>query len=168
MQLKLRVSAIINTVRIHKGLKMIPIMLFFHLSGICQNADIDLLDKINNSDVSSGTYKSFHFITKSLYPVALGVPIVLLGAGFIEGNHDMKLKAAYMLEGIVLNELVTLGMKSAFNRTRPFITYPFIVKKTSAGSTSSFPSGHSSLAFNMATSMSIAYPRWYVIVPSTA
>ena len=85
MQLKLRVSAVINTVRLPKGTRMILILLIFYMSGICQNADIDLLDKINNSDVSSVTYKSFHFITKSLYPTALGVPIVLLGAGFIGG-----------------------------------------------------------------------------------
>ena len=30
----------------------------------------------------------------------------------------------------------------------------------------SFPSGHTSSAFALATSLSIVYPKWYVIVPS--
>ena len=30
----------------------------------------------------------------------------------------------------------------------------------------SFPSGHTSFAFATATSLSIKYPRWYVIAPS--
>ena len=30
----------------------------------------------------------------------------------------------------------------------------------------SFPSGHASFAFATATSLSLAFPKWYVIVPS--
>ncbi|MEO5997109.1 MAG: phosphatase PAP2 family protein [Chitinophagaceae bacterium] len=154
--------------RFIRTVKLIFGLLLFQLSGTAQNADINLLNKINNADVSSGTYKRLHFITKSTYPVALGVPLLLLGTGLIEGNRTMKVKAVYMLESIVLNELVTIGLKFAINRPRPFTTYSFIIQKTSAGATSSLPSGHTSLAFSMATSLIIAYPRWYVIVPSMA
>jgi undecaprenyl-diphosphatase len=55
-------------------------------------------------------------------------------------------------------------MKYSINRTRPFITYPDIMKKSGAASPS-FPSGHTSGAFATATSVSLAYPKWYVIVP---
>ena len=47
------------------------------------------------------------------------------------------------------------------------MTYPDIFKKAKAGSPS-FPSGHTSSAFATATSLSLAYPEWYVIVPSFA
>ncbi len=30
----------------------------------------------------------------------------------------------------------------------------------------SFPSGHTSLAFSMATSLSIKYRKWYIVVPA--
>ena len=30
----------------------------------------------------------------------------------------------------------------------------------------SFPSGHTAAAFSLATSLSITYPKWYVIAPS--
>ena len=59
----------------------------------------------------------------------------------------------------------TTGLKFAINRKRPFVTYPDIEKIASAGS-KSFPSGHTSDAFATATSLSLAFPKWYVITPS--
>ena len=56
-------------------------------------------------------------------------------------------------------------LKHAVNRARPFETYPD-VQKLSAGGSSSFPSGHTSDAFSTATSLSLAFPKWYVIAPS--
>jgi undecaprenyl-diphosphatase len=56
-------------------------------------------------------------------------------------------------------------MKYTFDRDRPFITYPDITKKSGAGSPS-FPSGHTSSAFALATSLSLTYPKWYVIASS--
>ena len=44
---------------------------------------------------------------------------------------------------------------------------PDIIKKSKAGSPS-FPSGHTSGAFASATSVSLAYPKWYIIAPSFA
>ena len=64
-----------------------------------------------------------------------------------------------------INTGITEAMKYSINRTRPFITYTDIVKKSAAGSPS-FPSGHTSSAFAMATSLSLTYPKWYIIVPS--
>jgi membrane-associated phospholipid phosphatase len=68
---------------------------------------------------------------------------------------------------LCLNGALTLGLKYGFNRPRPFVTYPEIQKLDKAGSYS-FPSGHSSSAFAFATSICLAYPKWYVIAPSFA
>lgn len=132
---------------------------------IAQNADSRLLDKINNADVSSNTYKRFKFITDANTAVCMAIPVGLLAAGIIDDNRNMKLKAAYMLESIFVAGGITFILKYSINRPRPFVTYPYIIQKSSGGSPS-FPSGHTSFAFSMATSVSIAYPRWYVIAPS--
>jgi undecaprenyl-diphosphatase len=50
------------------------------------------------------------------------------------------------------------------NKPRPFITYDFIQKITSGGSPS-FPSGHTTDAFVTAAVLSLAFRKWYVIVP---
>jgi membrane-associated phospholipid phosphatase len=148
--------------------RIFTILIFFlssHANALAQNADINILKRINNSDVSSGTYKSMHIITNSTTEINVAIPIALLTTGFIEDNRKMKLKAVYMLESLVVSEGITYALKYSFNRARPYDTYPFIVRKSSGGSPS-FPSGHASFAFSMATSLSIAYPNWYVIVPS--
>jgi membrane-associated phospholipid phosphatase len=65
----------------------------------------------------------------------------------------------------VLNAGVTNALKYSINRDRPYVTYPDITKKAKGGSPS-FPSGHTSTAFATATSVSLSYPKWYIIVPS--
>ena len=55
--------------------------------------------------------------------------------------------------------------KRIVKRTRPFEEYPFIEKRDVGGGYS-FPSGHTSAAFTTATSISLYYPKWYVIVPA--
>ena len=62
---------------------------------------------------------------------------------------------------------ITVALKYSVNRERPFVTYPDI-KKKSYGGTPSFPSGHTSSAFATATSVSLLYPKWYIIAPSFA
>ncbi len=66
-----------------------------------------------------------------------------------------------------MSGLITSAMKLSIKRDRPFKTYPEIEKESSAGSYS-FPSGHTTSAFVTATSLSLAFPKWYVIVPSYA
>ena len=55
----------------------------------------------------------------------------------------------------------------AFNRQRPYLKYPDRIHLSGRSEdTPSFPSGHTAAAFSLATSLSIAYPKWYVIAPS--
>ena len=57
-------------------------------------------------------------------------------------------------------------MKRIIDRPRPFITYSgYIIPRSGAGDPS-FPSGHTSMSFSIATSLSISYPKWYIIAPS--
>lgn len=77
----------------------------------------------------------------------------------------LRRKAVIMVCSVLTAVIVTTTLKHSINRPRPFETYDFIEKVTSGGSPS-FPSGHTSDAFVLATALSLAFPRRYVIVPA--
>jgi len=146
-------------------LKKNILLLLFSFSNIfAQNTDIDLLRNINlNRDKSLD--KSIQFISDSEKTIAIGVPIIFYSLGMIENDGKIKEKAIFIGETFLVNAIVTTAMKYSFKRDRPFVTYPELDKQSNGGSYS-FPSGHTSSAFSTATSVSIMYPKWYVIAPS--
>jgi membrane-associated phospholipid phosphatase len=131
-----------------------------------QNIDIRLLREINLHRNTSldGTFK---FITNSAAPVTFATPVVLYSVGLINSDSILKRKALVVGASVITAAVITTIMKKAVNRTRPYVTYPDIQKLSSGGS-GSFPSGHTSDAFSFATSMSLEFPKWYVIAPSYA
>jgi membrane-associated phospholipid phosphatase len=139
-------------------LLLLPVTLF------SQNLDIRILRQINEHRNThlDGTFKT---ISNSVSPISIGAPLLILGAGFIEKDKELKQKGLVVAESFLVTTLVATGLKHAINRPRPFETYPDI-QKLSAGGSSSFPSGHTSDAFSTATSLSLAFPKWYVIAPS--
>ncbi len=131
-----------------------------------QNADISLLRSINlNRDKSLDP--SFDFITNSVNPVVIAVPIISFAAGCIAHDSALRKRGLYIGESLIVSAFVSTALKYSVQRPRPFVTYPDIEKQSSGGSYS-FPSGHTSAAFSLATSVSIAWPRWYVVVPTYA
>jgi len=113
---------------------------------------------------TAGVYTQDHKIQDSFEPHALfgstgddvfnymgapytmaGIGIALTGAG--AGTHNIKLRTTgeAILESLFWTELFTIGMKYAFNRTRP------------DGSGHSFPSAHASGAFSTATVLQMMY-----------
>jgi membrane-associated phospholipid phosphatase len=140
------------------------IFLFSFSISNAQNSDIDLLKKINldrNTDIEP----LMKGITNSALPISFGTPFVMYAVGVIEKDSTTKKKAIFVLETAAVSGFVTLATKSLAKRDRPYVTYPEIdnVVKESGYS---FPSGHTSAAFATATSLSMAYPKWYVIAPS--
>lgn len=129
-----------------------------------QNTDINLLRSIN-IDRNKNLDPTFVFITNSASPVSLVAPAVVFSTGLIRHDSAVIHKGFLISETLLLSALFTVGLKYSINRPRPFVTYPDIEKMTSGGSPS-FPSGHTSDAFATATSLSIAFPKWYVIAPA--
>lgn len=129
-----------------------------------QNADIDLLKQIN---VNRNTRLDAMFtgITNSAYPLTYGVPAILLGYSLLKKNADVKQKAVYIGTAVVASGAISTLLKYTVKRERPYVTYPFIQNVIVEGSPS-FPSGHTTGAFALATSVSIAFPKWYIILPS--
>ena len=143
---------------------LIIILTFISLSVFSQNLDIDLLRDIN-VDRNKNLDGTLKFITNTTGPVSYGTPIIVYGTGLITNDSALKQKGIYIGVSVLVASGISTVMKFSFNRERPYRTYPFIEKLTSGGSPS-FPSGHTSDAFATATSLSIAFPKWYVIAPS--
>jgi membrane-associated phospholipid phosphatase len=129
-----------------------------------QNLDIDLLRKIN-LERNQALDPTFKFITNSVTPIGLGAPLIITSIGFIQKDQTLKNKGYYIGATLLSSAVITTTLKFTIDRERPFVTYPDIQKLTGAGSPS-FPSGHTSEAFAVATSLSMAFPEWYVIAPS--
>jgi membrane-associated phospholipid phosphatase len=132
--------------------------------GFTQNLDIRLLRSFYSPEpLSSDDF--FRFTSSSEVYLLFGIPAGMAVAGLIKDDRDMLRNACVSIAAAAINSAVTNGLKYSINRDRPFVTYSDILKKAPAGSPS-FPSGHTSSAFTTATSLSLAYPKWYVIVPS--
>ena len=130
-----------------------------------QNLDIDLLRSINSNNSASWD-KTNRIISQSMMPVSIATPAGLLLYGLCAHDSTAKRNAIVVGAGLAASGIIAVGMKYTFNRPRPFVTYPnLIIKKGEAGSPS-FPSGHTSSAFATATSLSLCYPKWYVIAPA--
>lgn len=152
-------------------MKRIIVIIFLwsiYSSAFSQNADIDLLKSINvnrNKNLDGG----FRFLSNSVTPISIGTPLLLYGVGYLHQNKNLKSKAIYIGEATLVAAFTSTALKYSINRERPFNKYPGSIDKASndAGSPS-FPTGHTSSAFSTATSLSIAFPKWYVIIPSYA
>lgn len=129
-----------------------------------QNADINLLKKIN-LERNKSFDPAFKFITNTATPLSIASPIIIFSVGIIKKDCSLKQKGIYIGETLFGAAFITTAMKYSIRRDRPYVTYPFIENETPAVSPS-FPSGHTSTAFATATSLSIAFPKWYVIAPS--
>lgn len=129
-----------------------------------QNVDIDLLTDINARDYPQWD-KGMDYTSSSVYPAMVAVPGTMLITGLATGNKDLQRSAIKTGIGLGVNTLITTGLKYGVNRPRPYETYPaLVIKRTSTGPYS-FPSGHTSYAFSLATSATLATKKWYVAVP---
>jgi len=71
----------------------------------------------------------------------------------------------------IAERLIVLGateaIKYMINRSRPYTTYPILIHPYDASEKKlSFPSAHTSLAFNTAAILSIRYQKWYITLPA--
>jgi len=131
-----------------------------------QNLDIRLLREliINRNKALDPTFK---LISNGTAPISIAAPAIVYVIGFIKKDSSLKQKGIFIGTTFLVSAFISTASKLAFKRERPFITYPEIEKETS-GDSYSMPSRHTSSAFATATSLSIAFPRWYVVAPSFA
>lgn len=122
------------------------------------------LKKIEANRTNSAT-RIYSTISDLSDPVALAFPISYLAAGLITKDSSLKNQGLSLVSSFVFNAGITYAMKKIVNRPRPAETDPsFTILKPA--SSRSFPSGHTSAAFSLATTLSIQHPKWYIIIPS--
>jgi len=139
---------------------------FFVLtSGLsAQNADIDLLKKINQT--APGLRPVSIFITETANPISLAIPIGMGAYSLISKDKDLFKDAFYIAFSSGVNLGMTELLKRSIRRERPATTYPGELYIYEIRTDYAMPSGHTSGAFATATALSLKYPEWYVIVPS--
>ncbi len=145
-----------------------PLIIFLFLvtyqTVIGQNFDIDLLRNINlNRNQKLDSF--FMGLSNTEEGISVLLPIGIYTAGLIKKDSLSKQHGMMMVGGLVINTIVTIGLKQSFRRARPFNQYDDIENLVEEDSYS-FPSGHTSTAFTTATSLSLAYPKWYIIAPA--
>ena len=139
------------------------ICLLLSVDSFAQNFDIDLLKTIN---LNQSNFKDHYFkaTSQSVIVFNIAAPVGIFTAGLINHNEQMQKDAIYMAGGFIVSAVVVQGMKRIIQRDRPFVTYNYIVKRD-AGGGYAMPSGHTTAAFCTATSLSLLFPKWYVIAP---
>lgn len=129
-----------------------------------QHADIAILRKINLQRNES-LDPAFRLVTESVVPLSAIVPLGFMTAYLVKKDSLSKSNTVLLFSSVAVAGILSTTLKYSIHRQRPFAKYKDIEKLTPAGSLS-FPSGHTSLAFSLATSVSFACPKWYVITPS--
>ena len=149
------------------------IALFLVLMPVClasQNIDLDILKSIHSPEpLPSDDF--FRFVSDANFYVYVGTPVTMAVVGLASRDNELLIDAAAMAAATAVAYGVALGFKYTVKRERPFVAHPgdFANKTGHDYSDSySFPSGHSTTAFAVATSLSLDYPKWYIIVPSYA
>ena len=127
-----------------------------------QNWDINTVKTINSWHVHGLSRGLSH--SGLILPV--GVPTAMGIYALIEKDQALLKDAIYIGTTVVEAVGITYGLKYTFDRRRPYVKYPQLVHPIEPEDSPSFPSGHTAAAFSLATSLSITYPKWYVIAPS--
>jgi hypothetical protein len=130
-----------------------------------QNLDVNILKGINprypNSQVWIQT-------SNSAYYVPIGIAATQMAYGIIANDKRSRDNSLQTLISVGIGVVASEAMKSAFNRTRPQYKYSSEIFSLSSTNTKSFPSGHATIAFATATTLTLEYKKWYIAVPAYA
>ena len=127
-----------------------------------QNWDINTVKKVNGWEMHELS-KAFSHSGPAL---AVGVPTAMGIYALIKKDEPLLKDAIYIGTSVIEAVGLTYGLKYTFDRQRPYEKYPGLITPIDPEDSPSFPSGHTAAAFSLATSLSITYPKWYVIAPS--
>ena len=133
-----------------------------------QNIDIDWTSSINHIDAGKGFNSTMKFISSSAIYIEVGSVVGLGLYGWLKEDKQILETGVVTGAAMLLNGAITLTSKYSINRKRPFEAYPdriILRDKQSDNYSPSFVSGHTSMAFNLATSLTLSYPKWQMALP---
>ncbi len=129
-----------------------------------QNIDYQILKSL--SKIQSPADNRFNkFVSDAAAPLSIGTPLLILGIGLVEKDEELKQKGLQTGIAFALTFGETYAIKHLVKRPRPYVTHPDL-KNVTTEKSPSFLSGHTSSTFSIATSLSLNFPKWYVIVPA--
>nr|WP_294793985.1 phosphatase PAP2 family protein [uncultured Mucilaginibacter sp.] len=138
----------------------------FTFGAEAQGLDLRILERINGP--ASPADATWRTLSKTAYLVDVAAPASMLVVGLASNNKELTTNGLKTAGAILIAEGFTAVLKGTITRQRPYLEYPDLITGKSSSTGSSFPSGHTSTAFATATSLSLAFPKWYVIAPSFA
>lgn len=151
-----------------KRTKLLPVLagltclLLSGLETFGQGAEVKYLRAVNPQYPNNAYFKALSSTAK---PVAVAIPFGMLAVSLISENDATTLKAYEAAASIAVAAIATEAMKKVIQRKRPYEVYNDIYPD-SYDNGSSFPSGHTSIAFSVATSLTLNYKKWYVAAPA--
>ncbi len=124
-----------------------------------KNIDIKIFRAFNNIN-SKFINTLIDISNKSLTPVSIGTPLGLYITSRINKNHYDESSSVLLALSELTNGGVTYGIKKIIKRNRPYrkLNRVYLSDTTAVSGTYSFPSGHASGAFVIATSLTLRYP----------
>ena len=147
-----------------KGIICLLIGLFSLSQVHAQNWDINTVKEVNGWNM--------HGLSKGLSHsgiiISVGLPTAIGVYALAKKDQPLLKDAIYIGTSVIEAVGLTYGLKYTIDRQRPFVKYPNKIRPIEPEDSPSFPSGHTAAAFSLATSLSITYPKWYVIAPSAA
>lgn len=141
------------------------LLLLISLTSKAQNFDINLLKNINPNEYHT-QIKYQQFISNATPVVDFSIPVILFATSYIKDDKDLRVKSLTILGSLIIADGTTYIIKNIVKRDRPSVTYPGEIIKYSMAGGYSFPSGHTTDAFALATSLTLNFKHWYVIVPA--
>lgn len=127
-----------------------------------RNADIQFLNSINHNRIN-GLDNFFIVLTNTVSFVGILLIVFLFAWSYWKKDIAMRRNAISGSIGYLCAIFIANVLKYCINRPRPFTMYAFI-EKLSTGGSPSFPSGHTTDAFAIATVICVCYPRWYILL----
>jgi len=149
--------------RLFKHFLLCFLLTLLTLCGIAQSWEVRLLYNVNLGR-NKALDRPMLGVTNSVWPLAIGVPVTMTAVGFVTKDPVLKHQGLYTAATVFVNAGGTYVIKRIVNRTRPYEIYSLdnLVVEHNA----SFPSGHTSNSFALATSLTLATKKWYVAVPA--
>lgn len=129
-----------------------------------QNLDYRILKNLQDHRTETGSevmrWTSNSVVLAPLAPVGMAI------GGWAADDKPLLADAATVGASMATSLALVMGTKYIVRRPRPYIKYEGELVSVTTEPDPSFPSGHTVLAFSTATSLSMLYPRWYVVAPS--
>lgn len=107
------------------------VLLFCVAFANAQNIDINILRDINVGR-NKNLDPTFKTVTNSAVPISIATPIIIYSVGLIKKDSTIKNQAVFIGEAFLVNGFITLALKRAIKRDRPFETYPDIDQASSS------------------------------------